>query len=259
MILQDRLEHYRLRGFQRDEAEILVLMERAASRLFTAFPDRFVLIGGATLVLLYESQRVSHDIDLALLQIDLPPLEEVAATIREALLPITRLLGVGEVEVSNQSSFGTEQTRLWVETSARKLFSVDLTRIGGAVLQTEIVNQKLCDDVQVIAPSANYLLLQKCEAFLGRAGVKARDAFDIHWLRVRGARLEASLDSHLGDFIMLREIDVEDIRARIAMIDGKRCALELKNVLPVAVYQRISKEDFSGLRRSLEDVFAPWL
>src|SRR5580693_3333935 len=64
MNLQARIDVYRERGFQELEAEILVLIEESAAALFTAFPDQFVLFGGATLVLFYESPRLSRDLDL---------------------------------------------------------------------------------------------------------------------------------------------------------------------------------------------------
>lgn len=51
MTLQERLVRYLDRNLQKDQAEILVLMEEAAIALFSALPDYFVLFGGATLVL----------------------------------------------------------------------------------------------------------------------------------------------------------------------------------------------------------------
>ena len=64
MNLQARVDKYRERDFQHADAEILVLIEETAVALFTSFPDHFVLLGGATLVLFYESRRLSRDIDL---------------------------------------------------------------------------------------------------------------------------------------------------------------------------------------------------
>src|SRR5260221_5108164 len=64
MNLQARIDRYKERGFQQVEAEILVLIEESAAALFTAFPEQFILFGGATLVLFYESPRLSRDLDL---------------------------------------------------------------------------------------------------------------------------------------------------------------------------------------------------
>jgi len=51
--LQSRVERYIRRGFPQPEAELLLLLEEAAAALFSAYPDRFVLFGGATLVLFF--------------------------------------------------------------------------------------------------------------------------------------------------------------------------------------------------------------
>jgi hypothetical protein len=49
MNLQARIDRYKERGFQQVEAEILVLIEESAAALFTAFPEQFILFGGASL------------------------------------------------------------------------------------------------------------------------------------------------------------------------------------------------------------------
>lgn len=64
MTLQERIARYLDRDLQKDQAEILVLMEEAAIALFSALPDHFVMFGGATLVLFHESPRISKDLDL---------------------------------------------------------------------------------------------------------------------------------------------------------------------------------------------------
>ena len=47
MNLEDRLQIYRDRGLQEDEATVLVLIEETGSAIFSTFPDHFVLFGGA--------------------------------------------------------------------------------------------------------------------------------------------------------------------------------------------------------------------
>jgi hypothetical protein len=76
----------------------------------------------------------------------------------------------------------------------KALFSIDLTRIGGSVLESHIVTQTIvgASERPVRTATANYLLLQKCEVFLSRRQVKARDAFDIYLLLGRGASLNAT-------------------------------------------------------------------
>lgn len=77
MNVQQRVERYTKRSFQQAEAEILVLLEECAAGLFSAFPDRFVLFGGATLVLFYDSPRLSRDLDLLAKAEDLPPIADI--------------------------------------------------------------------------------------------------------------------------------------------------------------------------------------
>ena len=48
MTLAERLKKFRDRGFQAETAAVLVLIEEALHSLFKAFPDTFVLFGGAT-------------------------------------------------------------------------------------------------------------------------------------------------------------------------------------------------------------------
>ena len=55
--LQDRVRKYTERGFPRAKAEILVLIEESAVAIFTKFLDHFIIFGGATLVLFYDSPR----------------------------------------------------------------------------------------------------------------------------------------------------------------------------------------------------------
>ncbi len=81
--------------------------------------------------------------------------------------------------------------------------------------------------------NANYLLFQKCETFLGRRHVKARDAFDIHLLLSRGAQLDKTLRPHLEDLMAMKELAKESVEARIEAITAKLCTVELRPVLPL--------------------------
>jgi hypothetical protein len=260
MNLEARIERYRKRGFQQAEAEIIVLMEEAASGLFAAFPDRFILFGGATLVLFYDSPRLSRDLDLLARVDELPPASEVAKVIEASIQPPAEALGIGEIDCQPE---GTNQDfiKIWLQAHQRRLFSVDLTRIGGTVLKSEIVNEKLtgADDKTVAAPSANYLLLQKCETFLDRRYTKSRDAFDIEVLLRKGANLDGNLKAHLEDFIQMRDLDADWIRARINSVDRKLCTVELRNLLPQELFSALAIGNFTRLRQSLETLFADWL
>jgi len=255
MNLEAQIERYRRRGFPDEEAQILVLLESAASGICAAFPGRFVLIGGATLVLLYQSQRVSRDLDLAPRAGALPEGSEIADAIKRSVQPHADALAMGDIELRNLSHAGAEPTKILVQARGRVLFSVDLTRIGGAVLDAEVVGMNLPGGGAVLVPSADYLLLQKCETFLNRKKVKARDAFDINLLLGVGANLSPNLGAHLRDFIHVEEIEAGDIRLRIDAVDRKLCTVELKNTLPHALFLALVVNDFVQLRSSLETVF----
>jgi hypothetical protein len=103
------------------------------------------------------------------------------------------------------------------------------------------------------------LLLQKAEAFLLRRSVKARDAYDVHLLGERRAKLTPNLRAHLGDSIRINEIDSEAIVTRISKIDRKLCLLELKPILPADVYAALEDSDFEPLRESLKELYGEWL
>ena len=260
MNVQQRVERYTKRGFQQTEAEILVLLEECASGLFSAFPDRFVLFGGATLVLFYDSPRLSRDLDLLARAEDLPPVTDIMKVIETSIQPLGEIFGLGKLEF--QSASGKEDfIKIWVKSNDRRLFSVDFTRIRGTVLKSEEVRKQIADSDQkiVVTPSAGALLLQKCETFLERRIIKSRDAFDINVLLARGAKLEENLKAHLDDFIQMVEIDSEVIRKRIDRIDVKLCTAELRPVLPEKLFKELAEENFKTLRSSLETVFRDWL
>jgi hypothetical protein len=260
MKCQDRIEPYVQRGFQQAEAEILVLIEEVASGLFSAYPGRFILFGGATLVLFYDSPRLSRDLELLAEADDLPPADEVQKVVASSIQPLAEIFGLGKLDFRKQGD-GKEFIKIWVESNQRPLFSVDLTRIGGAVLKSEIVQQRIAGDHQktIFAPSANYLLFQKCETFLDRRYPKARDAFDIEVLQTKGAQLDDNLKAHLEDFIHTKELDADLIRSRIATIHPKLCTVELRPLLPREMFAELAKYDFKRLRKALEAVFSKWI
>src|SRR5690242_615102 len=164
---QARVGRYLKRGFQQQEAEILVLLEECASGLFSAFPERFVLFGGATLVLFYDSPRLSRDLDLLAKVDDLPTVAEITKTIELSIQELATTFGLGKL--AHQADIAKKDfIKIWVQSNERPLFSVDLTRIGGTVLKSEEVNQKIADSDNkiVITLSSDSLLFQKCETFL---------------------------------------------------------------------------------------------
>jgi Nucleotidyl transferase AbiEii toxin, Type IV TA system len=260
MTTQARIELYLKRGFQQAEAEILVLIEEAAWGLFSAFPDRFMPFGGATLVLFYDSPRLSRDLDLLAQADELPPAPDVRKVVEASIQPLAEVFGLGQLDYRQQGN-SQDFIKIWVESNQRPLFSIDLMRIGGTVLKSDMVQQRIAGDDQktILAPSANYLLFQKCETFLDRRYVKARDAFDIDVLLSKGAQLDDNLKAHLDDFIQMRELDADLIRSRIASIDPKLCTVELRPILPQELFTELAKDDFNRLRKALETVFSNWI
>ena len=257
---QGRIELYLKRGFQKGDAEILVLIEEAASGLFSAFPDRFILFGGATLVLFYDSPRLSRDLDLLANAEESPSAADVQKVVGSSIQPLAEIIGLGKLDFRQQGS-SKDFIKIWVESNQRPLFSIDLMRIAGTVLKSELVQQRIAGDREktILAPSANYLLFQKCETFLDRRYPKARDAFDIDVLRTKGAQLNGNLKAHLEDFIQMKELDGDLIRSRIARIDPKLCTVELRPILPQELFAQLATDDFNRLRKALEAVFSNWI
>jgi hypothetical protein len=92
--LQDRVRKYTERAFQRAEAEILVLIEESAVAIFAAFPEHFIVFGGATLVLFYDSPRFSRDLDLLASPAKLPASEEILGIVRARIQPVAETFGL---------------------------------------------------------------------------------------------------------------------------------------------------------------------
>jgi hypothetical protein len=262
MTLQERIARYTERHLQKDQAETLVLMEEAAIALFSALPDHFVFFGGATLVLFHESPRISKDLDLLSRVDGLPTAQELVGALDARLQDIAGALGLGPVGFEPETE-GQHFVRLWIVGAAKqKLFTVDLTRIGGSVLVREIVQEKIEEEgntALIPAASRDYLLLQKAETFVSRRAVKARDAFDIRLLLLRGAKLDSVLKGHLEDALKWREVGRQEITERIERVNQKLCRAELKPVLPDEVYTELEQDDFEILRAALRSLFADWL
>ena len=260
MNLQARVERYRQRGFQTSEAEIIVLIEESAVALFNAYPDRFVLFGGASLLLFYDSPRLSRDLDLLASHGPVPPSQELETVVLSSLQPIAEALGLGTLQFQKYAD-GPDFTKHWVLANQKPLFSIDVTRIGGTIPESHITKQSIptTPEATVATPTSNYLLFQKVETFLGRRSVKARDAFDIRLLLSQGAQLDKHLHAHLEDSIRMKELDDQEIDARIRAITNKLCIAELRTVLPPSVFQGLADDEFHAIRRSLRRVFADWL
>jgi len=260
MNLADRLRIYLDRGLQEDEASILVLIEEAGIAIFSAFPDHFILFGGAALLLFYQSPRFSRDLDLLASAKEFPPFEELASVVRQQIQPIAETLGLGQLDFRRFDE-SNNFIKCWVVANEKPLFSIDLTRIGGSVPESQVVKQTIAgtNDRTVRTATASYLLLQKCEVFLTRRHLKARDAFNMHLLLERGASLSSNLKAHLQDFVLLKELNPEFIEARIQSVDVRLCTVELRSVLPPTLFNELATKHFAPVRNSLRKVFSEWV
>jgi Nucleotidyl transferase AbiEii toxin, Type IV TA system len=113
MTLQERIARYLERNFREDQAHILVLMEEAAIALFSALPEHFVLIGGATLVLFHNSPRLSKDLDLLARDEALPRAEELEEALSVRLGEVAGILGIGPVAFEPES-VSENFLRFWI-------------------------------------------------------------------------------------------------------------------------------------------------
>ena len=184
--------------------------------------------------------------------------EEIVSVVRNAIQPIAETLGLGQLDFRKYNE-SDDFIKCWVVANEKPLFSIDLTRIRGSVLESQIVNQTLAGTRErtLRTATANYLLLQKCEVFLARRYVKARDAFDI--LLARRASLNTNLKAHLEDFVLLKDLDGEFIEVRIQSIDVRLCTAELRSVLPPALFEELASKQFEPIRDSQRKLFSQWV
>jgi hypothetical protein len=112
--------------------------------------------------------RLSRDLGL-LPSGPLPKTEDVPTVVRSRIQPLAEILGLGQLEFKEEIA-KTDFAKFWVLANQKILFSIDLTRIGGNVLETQIIKKTIGDapPTDVLTPNANYLLFQKCETFLSR-------------------------------------------------------------------------------------------
>ena|ERR1700688_3511787 len=103
----------------------------------------------------------------------------------------------------------------------------------------------------VFAPTANYLLYQKCETFLNRRYPKARDAFDIHFLLSRGGGLGKDSSAVPRRFHRNKGIRQGFIGERIRNMTAKLCTVELRPVLPLSMFEELAKGSFESIRGSV--------
>ena len=264
MDISHQIKEFRDRGFSSEQAEVIALMRLAAGVLFQAFPDLFVLFGGATLLLFQHSTRSSDDLDLLMRTHNVPPRAEIEEALRIGLAPAAEALNLGPLQFEEEPASAHHGLRLWMKAAdGAKLFRIDLSRFGSVLSSMVEEHQIELDAGQVAtvqAPNRNHLLLQKAECFLLRRVIKVRDAFDIwHLTRDCGCTLDQNLKAHLSDTLMSDELEAADIVKRIQQVDERRCKAELAPLIGRQDFAELERQGFQPLRDALLELYADWL
>jgi hypothetical protein len=81
-----------------------------------------------------------------------------------SIQPIAETLGLGTLELQKYAE-EPDFAKHWVLANQKPLFSIDLTKIAGGVLEAEIVEKQIANTAEktVRTPNQNYLLFQKLE------------------------------------------------------------------------------------------------
>jgi len=262
MTLAEQIAQLVGRGFSEERAETIVLMREAAIIIFDAFPDTFVLVGGANLVLFQDSVRHSADLDFFPVSGELPDVATLREVLLSDLMPLAKLLNVHPLTLKKVNSEVGLIKLMLLSNRETALFTVDITNMGSvlksAVEELPLEATALNRIANIKFVTRDQLLLNKAEAILLRRSPKARDAYDAMDLLAKGASLTGNLKGHLED-MLYGEFDADRIRERIKQVDAKRCRAELKDYLPEEVYKNLEKLDFQPLRDALTKIFHEWL
>jgi hypothetical protein len=263
MNLGEQLELLKQRGFDQDRAQVIVLIREAAIILFRAFPDLFLMYGGANLILFHGSLRTSLDLDLLSQGAPLPKAEVLANVLSEGLFPLGNLLGVTPLKITIEKATPAFIKIEITSKDDRSLFTVDLGGLGSALgsgVDEHVLEAVSLNTIATIkSVSRDHLLLQKAEAFAFRSGVKVRDAYDIKLLIDAGALLNTQLQSHLSDALAIKEIGRNELIGRIEQVTPKLCRAHLSDILPVGQYAALERANFEPLVSALRKVFQTWL
>jgi Nucleotidyl transferase AbiEii toxin, Type IV TA system len=259
MNLAEQLESLEARGFDQERAQTVVLIREAAILLFEAFPDSFLLYGGANLILFHNSVRTSRDLDLLSHGVPLPSAEKMANVLSLGLEKLGELLNVAPLTIRIDIAESMFVKLSVLGPNEQSFFTVDMGGLGSVLASgieehaLEAVSQNSKTTIKSV--SRDHQLLQKAEAFMFRRAVKTRDAYDIKILLDSGAKLAGELRNHLSDSLLMNELNDHDIAGRIQRITAKLCQAELKGVLPTEVYEPLERAEFQPLREALKTLF----
>lgn len=116
MTIAERIATFKSKGFTDEQAEVIALMQIAAGVLFRAFPESFLLFGGATLLFFHQSVRHSGDLDLLSRTEKLPTAEKFGPVLAEGLASAAESLNLGPLEFEDASTENLD-TKLWVKSA----------------------------------------------------------------------------------------------------------------------------------------------
>ena len=165
----------------------------------------------------------------------IPPAHEVIGAIRTSLDELNQALGSRfTAEVAGESS---GLLRVKVSEGGEPKFLVDFTRIAGHVGDcTSVVLQSALGPQAVLVPTDSGLLLLKVEALLFRRYLKAADVYDVWFLASRRVRLSRRQREQLSEEVLLREVELADVEARLRRLTPERFLADLR--------RRVSAEQF---------------
>lgn len=235
-----------------DEGLDSILRETLVA-LFRGHPDRFVLIGGAALHVVYGSPRESADADLlAASPVGRAELSRISRRLEQALKPAAAHLGV---------SLGCRPAgsgdAIIVRRDSRPLLTVQFPRLPGFTRRENrlVVADSLGPEL-IAVPDPDGLLFSKLVALLKRPRLKGRDVFDIWFLAERGARLRSDAFS---DWLKWEELGSGEIAARLALATPERLERDLAPFLPEELHERLKADGYSALLGRVRGVLAEFL
>jgi hypothetical protein len=229
------------------------LAKEALIILFRHFPGQFVLVGGGALHWIFQSPRLSVDLDLKPIS---PPddglIIRIAETLEKELAAITIPLGV---RISSRPNPKDQAIQILVDDRpGLHIEFVALVPISGKekhLLQSDSLRSEI-----IVTPDLHQLLFAKAAALLKRKQVKGRDVFDIWFLLSRGAGLPREA---FAEWLKWEEIDGSDIQARLGQISASRLQADLARFLPESLTKSLAADRYQVLIDAAKRLFRPFL
>ncbi len=233
--------------------EIPRLAKEALVILFRRFPGDFVLIGGGALHWIFNSPRLSVDIDLKPLHPKKRRLiEQIATALSDELPAVLSPLGKA-VTCSALPDEEAVQVRLDGRPALR-IELVSLAPVTGKekhLLQSDSLQSEI-----IVTPDIHQLLFAKAAALLQRSHVKGRDVFDIWFLQSRGAVLD---EEAFSTWLRGEEKDAQTLQEKLKTITPSRLKSDLGRFLPEAIRSTLEAENYRTLIEAAKRLLQPFL